>query len=212
MTTSSHARRHVVVALAVLGLFAGCGSSTKSQPTTTTAAPSSTTEPTSSAATTVPAATPVPATTTPPPPPPTTTPATSPPTTATTTSASTLPSLVPPQAYTAAADATAEIKALIGTPGPVVNKPGELTDAVAALLVKAASGCDVAPKTATSTKGGEPAIGTIEIRTGCDDSVGGVRYVLTMEGDDTSGWGVASATRSNLCIRGVSVTDADLCV
>jgi hypothetical protein len=56
---------------------------------------------------------------------------------------------------------------------------------------------------------GEPARAAIESRGTCDDSVGGAWYELTLEGDDQAGWVVASATKSDVCKRGVSGT---LCV
>jgi hypothetical protein len=56
---------------------------------------------------------------------------------------------------------------------------------------------------------GETARAAIESRGTCDDSIGGGWYEVTMEGDDQVGWTVASATRSDVCRRGVSGT---LCV
>ncbi len=50
----------------------------------------------------------------------------------------------------------------------------------------------------------EPASAAVELRGLCDDSVEGVWYELTIEGDDQLGWVVATATRQDISARGVS--------
>ena len=132
-------------------------------------------------------------------------------TTAATDAAATEAPTTSAPALTTARDATAEIADLLGSPGPVVERPDDLAQAVADALVASGSDCEAGPPTATvvSVTPGEPAVAVIVLMAGCDDSVGGARYELTMEGDDTSGWGVAAATRQDICLRGAS---ADLCV
>ena len=50
----------------------------------------------------------------------------------------------------------------------------------------------------------EPASAAIEVRGLCDDAVEGLWYEITIEGDDQLGWVAATATRQEICARGVS--------
>jgi hypothetical protein len=143
-----------------------------------------TVSPTSAPATTVDSAGSVPATTT--------RPATSPP-----TSAAELVAAAPE-------DATVLITDLLGDPPPVVIDPTDLAELVADALASAGD-----PTQVDEVSSGEPATAVITLIVREDDSIGGVRYTITMEGDDSLGWVVASATSENLCRRGV---DGPLCV
>ena len=113
---------------------------------------------------------------------------------------------------TAPRDATQELRDLLGTPGPTVERADELALAVAEGLIAGAADCEAGPPTATvvSVTPGEPTFAVIEFREGCDDSVAGVRYDLAMEGDDSSGWAIVAATRQDICRRGEG--GGDLCV
>jgi hypothetical protein len=108
------------------------------------------------------------------------------------------------ESMTAPRDATQELRDLLGTPGPTVERADELALAVARGLIAGAGDCEAGPPTATvvSVTPGEPTFAVIEFREGCDDSVAGVRYDLAMEGDDSSGWGIVAATRQDVCRRG----------
>ena len=112
----------------------------------------------------------------------------------------------PTEPMTVPRDATDEIVDLLGTPGPTVERPEELAQAVAdALVVEPSdSQCEAGPPTAVvaSVTPGEPTFAVVEVRVGCDDSVAGARYDLAMEGDDSLGWVVSSATRQDICRRG----------
>ena len=137
-----------------------------------------------------------------------------PPTTSQAAPASTLPSEPgsASEAMTAPRDATQELRDLLGTPGPTVERADELALVVAEGLIAGAADCEAGPPTATvvSVTPGEPTFAVIELREGCDDSVAGVRYDLAMEGDDSSGWGIVAATRQDICRRGVG--GGELCV
>ncbi len=52
----------------------------------------------------------------------------------------------------------------------------------------------------------DPAAAAIEVNGLCDDSVAGVWYEVTIEGDDQLGWVIATATKQDICGRGVSGT------
>ena len=116
------------------------------------------------------------------------------------------------EAMTVPRDATQELRALLGTPGPTVERADELALAVAEGLIAGAADCEAGPPTATvvSVTPGEPTFAVIEFREGCDDSVAGVRYDLAMDGDDSSGWAIVAATRQDICRRGEA--GGDLCV
>jgi hypothetical protein len=55
----------------------------------------------------------------------------------------------------------------------------------------------------------EPATAAIEARGLCDDSVSGVWYEITIVPNVELGWVAGSATRQDICARGVS---GELCV
>ncbi len=144
---------------------------------------------------------------------PTTVTSTSAPGTATTAAAATptttRPATSPPTSsagLVAAApeDATVLITDLLGDSPPAVVDPADLAELVADALASAGD-----PTQVDEVSGGEPATAVITVIVRDDDSIGGVRYTLTMEGDDALGWVVASAMSENLCRRGV---DGPLCV
>ncbi len=120
--------------------------------------------------------------------------------------------LGPSEAMTAPRDATQELRDLLGTPGPTVERADELALAVAEGLIAGAADCEAGPPTATvvSVTPGEPTFAVIELREGCDDAVAGVRYDVAMEGDDSAGWAIVAATRQDICHRGVG--GGELCV
>jgi hypothetical protein len=135
----------------------------------------------------------------------TTVPATPAPTTATAPAVTTVAPSTSPAAgpgYALPADATAEVEREL-TPPPVVDSPEELAQEFAAAILVREKGCEVAPTAAvTSVTAGEPATAVVETTFGCDDSLGGARYTLTMDPDDALGWVVVSATVEYLCLRG----------
>lgn len=55
----------------------------------------------------------------------------------------------------------------------------------------------------------EPASAALEVRGLCDDSVDGIWYEITIEGDDQFGWVAATATKQYICGRGVA---GEVCV
>ena len=119
----------------------------------------------------------------------------------------------PAEPMTVARDATAEVADLLGTPGPAVERPEELAQALAdALTVEPPDEqCEAGAPTAvvTSVTPGEPTFAVVGVRVGCDDAVAGARYDLAMEGDDSLGWALSSATRQDICKRGTG--GGDLC-
>ncbi|MGD9705421.1 MAG: hypothetical protein AB7Q42_04245 [Acidimicrobiia bacterium] len=119
--------------------------------------------------------------------------------------------LGPADTMTTPRDVTQQVRDLLGTPGPTVGEPDELARTVADALVAGAAECESGAATATveSLTVGEPAFAVIEVEEGCDDSVAGARYDLAMEPDDSSGWVVVTATRQDVCVRGVA---GDVCV
>jgi hypothetical protein len=178
--------------LAIL-VLSGCGSDDDATPASEPAVPLGEAPEPTAAATTV-SSTAAPGATT--------TPATSPPTTA-------RPATSPPTAATglvaaAPEDATVLITDLLGDPPPTVTDPSDLAELVADALASAGD-----PTQVDEVSSGEPASAVITVIVREDDSIGGVRYTISMEGDDTLGWVVASATSENLCLRGV---DGPLCV
>ena len=104
------------------------------------------------------------------------------------------------------------VNAILFQPLPV-ERPEELAQAVAdALVVEPPDEqCEAGPPTAVvaSVTPGEPAFAVVDLRVGCDDSVAGARYDLAMEGDDSLGWVISSATRQDICRRGTG--GEDLC-
>jgi hypothetical protein len=105
-------------------------------------------------------------------------------------------------------DATAEVR-LLGGQQPVPTA-AQRAQVVAHGMSGVKPGCEVFVVARVMwVTAGEPARAAIESRGMCDDSIGGGWYEISMEGDDQAGWVVASATRSDVCRRGVSGT---LCV
>lgn len=110
-----------------------------------------------------------------------------------------------PLELTPPVDATAEVQALLGDPPPAAQRPHDVAANLAMRLTSQHEGCDVltiaqviwvAPT--------EPASAAIEVRGLCDDAVEGIWYEITIEGDDQLGWVAATATRQEICGRGVS--------
>jgi hypothetical protein len=110
-----------------------------------------------------------------------------------------------PLELTPAVDATAEVRALLGDPPPPAQRPHDVATNLAVRLTAQREGCEVltigqvvwvAPT--------EPASAAIEVRGLCDDAVEGIWYEIAIEGDDQLGWVVATATRQEICGRGVS--------
>jgi len=113
----------------------------------------------------------------------------------------------------AAVNALGQISAIVAMierrDGPTTGEPGPLVDAIGQELLAAFSGCDVAPTVHATTTGVGPAIGTIDVTFGCDDSADGVQYVLTLAQpgsaeNPTEAWTVTAATRTPHCLRGIS--------
>lgn len=110
-----------------------------------------------------------------------------------------------PLQLTPAVDATAEVQELLGDPPAPAETAGEVATHLAMALTTQREGCEVltigqviwvAPS--------EPATAAVEARGLCDDSVAGTWYEITIEGDDQLGWVAATATRQDICARGVS--------
>jgi hypothetical protein len=113
-----------------------------------------------------------------------------------------------PLTLTPPRDATSEVQTHAGT-APAFTAVGRAR-VVAASMSGVEPGCEVFRIAQVMwVSGGAPARAAIELRGFCDDSVQGAWYELTLEGDDQLGWVVASATKSDICARGLSGT---LCV
>lgn len=113
--------------------------------------------------------------------------------------------LTRPLTLTPPTDALAEIDQLLGDPPPPAETPSERAHQVAERRTGQSAGCEVLtiaevvwvdPNEATASA-------AIEVRGTCDDSVTGAWYELTFTGDDQFGWVVATATRQDICRRGV---------
>ena len=109
------------------------------------------------------------------------------------------------------ADVTTEINRLLGDPQPRAETPLERARQVAQRLTRQHEGCEVF--TIAQVIWVEPAeanaSAAIEERGTCDDAIQGAWYELTFTGDSTLGWVVETATRQDICARGVS---GGLCV
>ena len=107
--------------------------------------------------------------------------------------------------FTEPRDATGEVTDLLRESLPAANREAvrtALRDALTARL--AANGCDLPPTTQLNFSGGTaraPVLVAVAAF-GCDDSVGGVRYRITL-GSNSDGWAITSATREDFCLRGV---------
>jgi len=110
-----------------------------------------------------------------------------------------------PLELTPAVEATAEVHALVGDPPPRAQRPHDVATDLAMRLTAQREGCEVLTIAqvvwVTPT---EPASAAVEVRGLCDDAVEGVWYEITIEGDDQLGWVAATATRQEICGRGVS--------
>ena len=115
--------------------------------------------------------------------------------------------LTTPHLLTPPVDATAEIRQVLGEPPPAAQTAAEAARNLAIALTRQHEGCEVltiaqviwiAPS--------EPASAALEVRGLCDDAVAGLWYEVTIEGDDQLGWVVATASKQDICARGVSGT------
>ncbi len=111
-------------------------------------------------------------------------------------------------AFTTFTDATADVVDRVG-PGSF-ESPDAIVDQLLQALIRP-TGCDVFP-TATvvdRTDGPGSVAFTVAARSGCDDSVGGADYQLSVVQDANGSWRVDGAQRRELCTRGAS---GDVCV
>jgi hypothetical protein len=115
------------------------------------------------------------------------------------------PPLTYPLTLTPPVDATAEVQQLLGDPPPPSQTPHEAAARLASRLTHQIEGCDVLTVAQVIwVAPSEPASAAIEVRGLCDDSVAGAWYEITIEGDDQLGWVVATATKQDVCARGIS--------
>jgi hypothetical protein len=115
-----------------------------------------------------------------------------------------------PLELTRPVDATDEVEDLMGTPPPVAERPHDVAKTLAMRLTGQREGCEVVTIAQVIwVAPSEPASAAIEVRGLCDDSIEGLWYEVTIEGDDQFGWVAAAATRQDICARGVS---GGLCV
>jgi hypothetical protein len=121
------------------------------------------------------------------------------------TAACVAPPLTHPLLLAASEYATAEIQALLGTPPPVEKDSARLVATVADALAEPSAGCELLPAADVIWRApASPTTAAIELRVGCDDSIAGAWYELTITGDDQTGFTVALATKQLICRRGVS--------
>ena len=107
-------------------------------------------------------------------------------------------------------DATAEVQELLGDPPDEATRPHDVARNLAMALTRQTEGCEVLTIAQVIwVAPSEPASAAIEVRGLCDDAVEGLWYEITIEGDDQLGWVAATATRQDICARGVS---GGLCV
>jgi hypothetical protein len=100
-------------------------------------------------------------------------------------------------------DATAEVEQLLGDPPQPATRPHDVARNLAVALTGQHEGCEVLTMAQVMwVAPTEPASAAIEVRGTCDDAVEGLWYEITIEGDDQLV--VASATRQDICARGVS--------
>jgi hypothetical protein len=115
-----------------------------------------------------------------------------------------------PLELTPAVGATAEVHALLGDPPPAAQRPHDVATNLARTLTAQREGCEVLTiAQVVWVAPTEPASAAIEVRGLCDDAVEGIWYEITIEGDDQLGWVAATATRQEICARGVS---GELCL
>jgi hypothetical protein len=112
-----------------------------------------------------------------------------------------------PLLLTPAVDATAEVQALLGDPPPAAQTSAEVARNLAVKLTRQHEGCEVLTIAQVIwVAPSEPASAAIEVRGLCDDAIAGTWYEITIEGDDQLGWVAATATKQDICARGVSGT------
>ena len=110
-----------------------------------------------------------------------------------------------PLELTPPVDATTEVQSLLGEPPPVATRPHDVATNLAMKLTGQREGCEVLTiAQVVWVAPSEPASAAIEVRGLCDDAVEGIWYEITIEGDDQLGWVAATATRQEICARGVS--------
>jgi hypothetical protein len=115
-----------------------------------------------------------------------------------------------PNQLTPPVDATAEVLAIIGSPAPPAQTSTDAAKHLASKLTGQRDGCEVFTLAQVVwIEPSDPATAAIEVNGLCDDSIRGIWYEVTIEGDDQLGWVVATATSQNICGRGVS---GGLCV
>jgi hypothetical protein len=115
-----------------------------------------------------------------------------------------------PNQLTPPVDATAEVKAIIGTPAPPAETSIDAAEHLASKLTGQRDGCEVFTLARVVwIEPSDPASAAIEVNGLCDDSIRGIWYEVTIEGDDQLGWVIATAESQNICGRGVS---GGLCV
>lgn len=113
--------------------------------------------------------------------------------------------LTPPLLLTPEVDATDEVLELLGDPPPAARRPGEVAQRLAVRFTRQSVTCEVLTIGEVKwVRPTEPAAAAIEVRGLCDDAVAGRWYEITIEGDDQLGWVAATATRQDICKRGVS--------
>lgn len=105
-------------------------------------------------------------------------------------------------------DVTERWKAL--APTPFASNPEQAADDLAALW-RGGDTSEVGIVEVVSVRRGEPAVVVIRERDVPDDSIAAVDYEITLEPGD-EGWVVSKARAQQSCRRGVSTTDATLCV
>lgn len=121
-------------------------------------------------------------------------------------SACTIPSpLSYPLELTPPVDATPEVQFMLGDPQPGAADPHALATSLATRLTEQREGCEVLTiAQVVWVAPSEPASAAVEVRGLCDDAVEGIWYELAIEHDPGIGWFVATATRQEICARGVS--------
>ena len=112
-----------------------------------------------------------------------------------------------PLQLTPPVDATTEVLAIVGSPAPPAQTSTDAARHLATKLTGQREGCEVfTVAQVVWIQPSDPAVAAIEVNGLCDDSVAGVWYEVTIEGDDQAGWVIATATKQDICGRGVSGT------
>jgi hypothetical protein len=100
--------------------------------------------------------------------------------------------------------ATDEVRALVD-PQPVASRPHDVATHLAMELTGQREGCEVLTVAQVVwVAPTEPATAAVEVRGLCDDAVEGIWYEITIQRDVALGWSLATATRQEICGRGVS--------